>query len=105
MTMPRLPYGKDMCKVHTESLRMGCAYAACVWTTISASNDRFVTVSHHDIIAGVPAIKMINGIDLSKIYPASPLPEDGSIHVIAVAKISPWHGWASERHTDTYPAP
>ena len=65
----------------------------CYLPFLTRCIDRFVTVSHHDIIAGVPAIKMINGIDLSKIYPASPLPEDGSIHVIAVAKISPWHGF------------
>lgn len=55
--------------------------------------DRFVTVSHHDTIAGVPTIKMVNGIDLSKIQPAVPVPDDGTIHIIAVAKISPWHGY------------
>lgn len=55
--------------------------------------NRYITVSNHNSISGVPAIKMMNGIDLDSISPADPLPDDGIIHVIAVAKITVWHGY------------
>lgn len=55
--------------------------------------DRFVTVSRHTAIAGIPTVRMANGIELDSIRPITPQPEDGAIHIIAVAKISPWHGY------------
>lgn len=55
--------------------------------------DRIVTVSSDDEIYGIPTIKMVNGIDISTIAPIIPQPEDGAIHIIAVAMITPWHGY------------
>ncbi|WP_302983040.1 glycosyltransferase [uncultured Muribaculum sp.] len=55
--------------------------------------NRYVTVSNHNKISGVTTIKMANGIDFDLISPINPLPSDDAIHIIAVAKISVWHGY------------
>ncbi|GIP39894.1 glycosyl transferase [Paenibacillus sp. J31TS4] len=54
--------------------------------------DRIVTFSNDDIIFGIPAIKLSNGIDCNRI--TSKKPSDAKeIHVIAVAMLSFWHGY------------
>ena len=55
--------------------------------------NRYVTVSNHNKISGVTTIKMANGIDFDLISPINPLPGNDAIHIIAVAKISVWHGY------------
>lgn len=55
--------------------------------------DRIVIVSEDKSIAGIPTIPIINGIDLKLIRPINPAPEDGAIHIIAIAKIQWWHGY------------
>ena len=56
--------------------------------------NRYVAVSNLDKIEGVATIKMKNGIDFDLIPPPINLsPEDRSIHIVAVAKITIWHGY------------
>ena len=56
--------------------------------------DRFVVVGDFTKISGVPAIPMRNGIDMSLIAPCEGrIPDDGTIHIAAVAKLSVWHGY------------
>ena len=56
--------------------------------------DRFVVVGDFTKISGVPAIPMRNGIDMSLIAPCGGrIPDDGTIHIAAVAKLSVWHGY------------
>lgn len=55
--------------------------------------DRIVTVSDDETIFGVPTIRMVNGIDLRTIRPIDPAPEDGAVHIAAVARVTRWHGY------------
>ena len=55
--------------------------------------DRIVTISKDEILFGIPTIQMINGINLNTIRPIKPVPEDGAIHIAAVAIFVWWHGY------------
>lgn len=54
---------------------------------------RIVTYSNHDSIFSVPTIKTINGVDFSSIPQTKKKWKKGEIHLIAVAMLSPWHGY------------
>ena len=47
--------------------------------------DRIVTISKDERLFGMPTIPIINGINLDTIHPIKPVPEDGAIHIVAVA--------------------
>lgn len=55
--------------------------------------DRAVVVGDYDIIDGIKTIRMINGVDMRLISPIHPSPEDGAIHIMAIANIEWWHGY------------
>lgn len=55
--------------------------------------DRIVTISKDERLFGMPTIPIINGINLDTIHPIKPVPEDGAIHIVAVAMFCWWHGY------------
>lgn len=55
--------------------------------------DRVIVVGDYDIIDGIKTIPMINGVDMSLSAPIIPAPEDGAIHIMALANIEWWHGY------------
>lgn len=55
---------------------------------------RIATYSRDKEIYGIPAFQVVNGVDFSKISPCVHSQEtDGSIRMIAVAELAPWHGY------------
>lgn len=56
--------------------------------------DRIVDLSGVKSIFGVPAIRIMNGVDLSKISPrrADAFTKNGVVNIIVVASFSHWHG-------------
>lgn len=67
---------------------------SCYMPLMKRYIDRFVVVGDFTKISGVPAIPMRNGIDMSLIAPCGGrIPDDGTIHIAAVAKLSVWHGY------------
>lgn len=60
---------------------------------LRGSIDRIVTVSDHETIYGIPTLRMVNGIDLGSVRPIDPAPEDGAVHIAAVAQLTAWHGY------------
>lgn len=55
--------------------------------------DRIVTYSDHDSIFDIQTIKTINGIDFSSIPIYYPAAKENEINLLAVAMLSPWHGY------------
>ncbi len=55
--------------------------------------DRVVVVGNYENIDGIKAIPIVNGIDINGMTPIHPAPEDGSIHIMAIANIEWWHGY------------
>ncbi len=55
--------------------------------------DRVVTFSNDSQIFGIPAIKIVNGVDFNKIKIRNIKSKDDTINLIAVASMSRWHGY------------
>ncbi len=52
------------------------------------------TYSKHTELFGLPAVPLCNGVDVHKIKRINTAPEfKGKLHVLAVANLSPWHGY------------
>lgn len=55
--------------------------------------DVCVTFSDDNAIYGIRAVNISNGVDTKKIQMRIPKNTSGEIHLIAVAKFAPWHGF------------
>lgn len=55
--------------------------------------ERPVTYSRDDEIWGMPVVRIMNGIDLSRITPVNGMKKSGGIDLIAVALMQPYHGY------------
>lgn len=88
LEVPTYPYDSEM--------RGAAMYPALVkdrWNRkkLAEHCDRVVDYSGHDELFGVPALQVINGIDLSRIAPRSESLGD-ELHIICTAAFSDWHG-------------
>lgn len=55
--------------------------------------DGFTAPVYEGEILGKPGILMRNGIDLDRVQPRTPQEPEGQINLLAVASMSPWHGF------------
>lgn len=56
--------------------------------------DRFAILSEDEEVFGIPAIKIVNGIDVDGVKKRNPIySNDGTLHICAVAGFKEWHGY------------
>lgn len=84
--IPTYPYDKMVEK---------CLYPRDLWSRRKYKYyvDRIITYSEDDIIFGVPAIRVRNGIDVDAVTVAGVNETSSEIHLIAVASLLPGHGY------------
>ena len=87
--IPTYPYDDEMknpllypALIKDRKKRMGLK--ACV--------DRIATLTDDKGIFDIEAIKIMNGIDLSRVSLKEPAPSLEEVHIVVVASFEPWHG-------------
>lgn len=93
MEIPTYPYDQEY-KGLSSGYQRVIFMDKCLRRFMSMYIDQIITFSNHRTIFGRPTIRIANGIDFDAVPLKTGLqPEDGKLHLIAVATIHPWHGF------------